>query len=152
MKTCFTLVIMKKFQLEDAEDNEEAVRDGPTDSSSCEGEDTPCTEERVEMGQEHTDKPEMFDDHEGGLPDSSSAVRNETVNLNQRDVGDSHGPNFIRGEQIERSEASHAGTVSRKRTTSKNTEKTGWSGEAHTLHVNRTENKRGGRIVFVAFY
>ncbi len=42
------------------------MRDRPTDSSLCEGEDTLCTEERLDMGQENADKPEMYDDHKGG--------------------------------------------------------------------------------------
>ncbi len=80
----------------------------------------------------------------GGLPDSSSAVRNETVNLNQRDVGDSHGPNFIRGKQIEIQKPAMPVLCPGRELQVKILRKKGWSGEAHTLHVNRTENKRGG--------
>ena len=134
---------------QDAEENEEAVRDRPTDSSSCEGEDSLHIEERADQAQEQTDQCDMFDDHVGDAPaDSSCSEGNIKGDLHQTDREDVLG----QGEPIKTSEGSQGVTVSRKRTTSKNTEKKGWSGEAHALHVNRTENKRGGRLVFIAFY
>ncbi len=53
-------------RIQHSEEDEEVVRDGPTDSSSCEGENTPCTEERLDMGQENANEHVMNDDHKGG--------------------------------------------------------------------------------------